>query len=236
MGLRRDEWMDPFGWRVIQVAGQRQDQLVIVTQSEAQKRWLQGRLGTHAAGIVSIEECAASWPGEFDWPPAVPYLPDPSERKKDWLLTRQLFERRTIRPLRTVIGEFLRTMQNPEGYADVVVDRAAHDALGISLHLVKPKTGRVVFGENMAGKRYSFYASTMMESERRIVTPSATIIGCGLPDAEDVQRVLEWAENGLFREERRFAMAKTEHGGKATATLADLLTVDQLYEAWSSQG
>ncbi|WP_212774614.1 enoyl-CoA hydratase-related protein [Polycladomyces abyssicola] len=235
MGLRRDEVMDPFGWRVIQVAEQRQDRLVIITQSEAQKRWLKGRLGDHVAGIISIEECAASWPGEFDWPPSVPYLPNPSERKKDWLLTRQLFERRTIRPLRAVIGEHLRTMQNPEGYADVVVDRADHDALGISLYLVKPKSGRVVFGENMAGKRYSFYASTMMEPERRIVTPSATIVGCGLPDTEDVQRVLEWMENGVFRKERRLIMAETEHRGMATTVLADLHTVDQLYEAWSSQ-
>ncbi|MDN4595140.1 enoyl-CoA hydratase-related protein [Polycladomyces subterraneus] len=235
MGQRGDEVMDPFGWRVIQVAERRQDHLVIVTQSEAQKRWLQGRLGEHVAGIISIEECAASWPGEFDWPPSVPYLPNPSEQKKDWLLTRQLFERRTIRPLRTVIGECIRTMHNPEGYADVVVDRADHDALGISLHLVKPKTGRVVFGENMAGKRYSFYASTMMESERRIVTPSATIVGCGLPEPEDVQRVLEWIENGVFRKERRFVMAETEHRGRVTTALGDLLTVDQLYEAWSSR-
>lgn len=235
MGRVRDEVMDPFGWRVIQAAERRQDRLVIVTQSEAQKRWLQGRIESHVAGIISIEECAASWPGEFDWPPSVPYLPNPSEQKKDWLLTRQLFERRTIRPLRTVIGEHLRTMQNPDGYADVVVDRAEHDALGISLHLVKPKTGRVVFGENMVGKRYSFYASTIMESERRIVTPSATIVGCGFPDTEDVHRVLEWVENGVFRKERRFVMAEREHRGRATTALANLLTVDQLYEAWSSQ-
>ncbi|MBN2910823.1 hypothetical protein JQC72_15090 [Polycladomyces sp. WAk] len=235
VGRHREEVLDPFGWRVIQAAERRQDQLVIVTQSEVQKRWLQGRIGAHAAGIISIEECEASWPGEFDWPPSVPYLPNPSERKKDWVLTRQLFEQRTIRPLRTMIGEHLRTMQNPEGYADVVVDRAAHDALGISLHLVKPKSGRVVFGENMSGKRYSFYASAIMEPERRIVTPSATIVGCGLPDAKDVQRVLEWVENGVFREERRFIMAKTDHRGSVATALADLFTVDQLYEAWSSR-
>lgn len=234
-GRKRDEVMDPFGWRVIQAAERRQARLVIVTQSETQKRWLQGRLGGYAAGIISIEECAASWQGEFDWPPAVPYLPNPSERKKDWLLTRQLFERRTIRPLRTLIGQYLKTIQNPDGYADVVVDRADHDALGISLHLVKPKTGRVVFGENMAGKRYSFYASTLMESERRIITPSATVIGCGVPDVEDVQRVLEWVENGVLREERCSLMAKTNHVGGATATLADIFTVEQLYEAWSER-
>jgi acrylyl-CoA reductase (NADPH) / 3-hydroxypropionyl-CoA dehydratase / 3-hydroxypropionyl-CoA synthetase len=78
---------------------------------------------------------------------------------------------------------------NPRGYPDLIVERAGHDALAASTSLVKPFTGRVVYCEDMSGRRYTFYAPQVWMRQRRILMPTATIAGTHLCNAYEVTRM-----------------------------------------------
>jgi acrylyl-CoA reductase (NADPH)/3-hydroxypropionyl-CoA dehydratase/3-hydroxypropionyl-CoA synthetase len=78
-----------------------------------------------------------------------------------------------------------------------VVDRAGHDALGVSTALVKPFTGRVVFFEDLAHRRYTFYAPQVWTRQRRILMPTASILGTHLCNAYEVARMNERIAAGL---------------------------------------
>ena len=64
--------------------------------------------------------------------------------------------------------------------------------------LVKPFTGRVVYAEDMAHKRYSFYAPQVWTRQRRIVMPTAEIRGTHLCNAYEVTRMNDMIAAGLL--------------------------------------
>jgi acrylyl-CoA reductase (NADPH)/3-hydroxypropionyl-CoA dehydratase/3-hydroxypropionyl-CoA synthetase len=68
--------------------------------------------------------------------------------------------------------------------------------LGVSTSLVKPFTGRVVFTEDMSGRRYTFYAPQVWMRQRRILMPRATIAGTHLCNAWEVTRMNEMIAAG----------------------------------------
>jgi acrylyl-CoA reductase (NADPH)/3-hydroxypropionyl-CoA dehydratase/3-hydroxypropionyl-CoA synthetase len=63
--------------------------------------------------------------------------------------------------------------------------------------LVKPGTGRVVYAGEMGGRRYSFYAPQVWMRQRRILMPSAEIIGSHLSNAADVARLNRMIDAGM---------------------------------------
>jgi acrylyl-CoA reductase (NADPH)/3-hydroxypropionyl-CoA dehydratase/3-hydroxypropionyl-CoA synthetase len=133
----------------------------------------------------------------------------------------------------------------------VVLERAGHDALGVSTSLVQPFTGRVVYVEEMAGRRYSFYAPQVWTRQRRILMPTARILGTHLCNAYEVARmnrmidagqlevtpptVVDWTELPAAHQ----AMWDNRHVGATyvcnhALPAAGLRSRDELYEAWAA--
>jgi acrylyl-CoA reductase (NADPH)/3-hydroxypropionyl-CoA dehydratase/3-hydroxypropionyl-CoA synthetase len=96
------------------------------------------------------------------------------------------------------VGAALRSPDNPRGAPDLVIERAGHDALGVSTSLVKPFTGRVVYFESLAHRRYTFYAPQVWTRQRRILMPTASILGTHLCNAFEVTRMNDRIAAGLL--------------------------------------
>jgi acrylyl-CoA reductase (NADPH)/3-hydroxypropionyl-CoA dehydratase/3-hydroxypropionyl-CoA synthetase len=132
-----------------------------------------------------------------------------------------------------------------------VLERAGHDALGVSTSLVRPFTGRVVYSEDMDGRRYSFYAPQVWTRQRRILMPTARVLGTHLCNAHEVTRmnamidagqlevtpptVVDWTALAGAHQ----AMWDNRHAGATYVCNHALPTIglrsrDELYEAWAA--
>lgn len=148
------------------------------------------------------------------------------------------------------MGVFLSSADNPRGYPDMIIERAGHDALNVSAMLVKPFIGRIVYFEELGGRRYSFFAPQIWMRQRRIYMPTANIWGTHLSNAYEILRLLDEISAGLLSitepvfvewkdlSEAHQAMWENRHAG-ATYVVNHALprpglkTKDELYEAWA---
>jgi acrylyl-CoA reductase (NADPH)/3-hydroxypropionyl-CoA dehydratase/3-hydroxypropionyl-CoA synthetase len=122
----------------------------------------------------------------------------------------------------------------------------------VSTSLVQPFTGRVLYFEDMRHRRYSFYAPQVWTRQRRILMPTASILGTHLCNAYEVVRMNEMVDAGLLEvttptvvpwdglAEAHQAMWDNRHTGATYVVnhalpALGLRTVDQLYEAWAAQ-
>jgi acrylyl-CoA reductase (NADPH) / 3-hydroxypropionyl-CoA dehydratase / 3-hydroxypropionyl-CoA synthetase len=108
------------------------------------------------------------------------------------------FQDKTLKPFGNAVGKLLRSPDNPRGNPDIVLERAGQDTLGVTTALVKPFTGRVVYAEDMAGQRYNFYAPQVWTRQRRIMMPTAEILGTHLCNAYEVTRMNDMVAAGLL--------------------------------------
>jgi acrylyl-CoA reductase (NADPH)/3-hydroxypropionyl-CoA dehydratase/3-hydroxypropionyl-CoA synthetase len=149
------------------------------------------------------------------------------------------------------VGELLRTSDNPRGYPDLIVERSGHDSLGVTAMLVKPFVGRIVYFENMGGRRYSFFAPQIWMRQRKVYMPTVNIWGTHLSNAYEIVRLNDEISAGLLEvtepqlcpwqelKEAHQAMWENRHAG-ATYVVnhalpqAGLKSKDDLYEAWSA--
>ncbi|HYH39818.1 MAG TPA: AMP-binding protein [Azospirillum sp.] len=154
--------------------------------------------GEALAGAVSLAEIARRVP-HFRWPETMPDLPDPQAETAAFKEAVRLFTEETFKPLGQAVGRILRSADNPRGMPDVVVERARRDTLAVSTMLVKPHTGRVVFCGDMGGKRYSFYAPQVWMRQRRILMPTAAIIGTHLSNAAEIAGLNRVIASGVVR-------------------------------------
>jgi acrylyl-CoA reductase (NADPH)/3-hydroxypropionyl-CoA dehydratase/3-hydroxypropionyl-CoA synthetase len=132
----------------------------------------------------------------------------------------------------------------------VVFERAARDGLGLATSLVKPNVGKIVYAEDLAGRRLSFYAPQVWMRQRRIVMPSAEIRGTHLNTAREFAEMQERIAAGMIDvippvtvslpeiAEAHQAMWENRHAGAnyvATHGLprSGLKTRDELYRAWA---
>jgi acrylyl-CoA reductase (NADPH)/3-hydroxypropionyl-CoA dehydratase/3-hydroxypropionyl-CoA synthetase len=116
--------------------------------------------------------------------------------------------------------------------------------------LVKPFTGRVAYCEDMAGRRYSFYAPQVWMRQRRIYMASASIFGTHLSSAYEVLKLNELVHAGLlevgepmvvpFAEAPSAHQEMWENRHRASNYVLNhaipalgLKTKDELYQAWS---
>ncbi len=161
------------------------------------------------------------------------------------------FQDRTLKPFGAAVGALLRSPDNPRGAPDLIIERAGHDALGVSTSLVKPFTGRIVYCEEMTGRRYAFYAPQVWTRQRRILMPSASILGTHLCNAYEVTRMNDMIAAGLLDvteptlvrwhelPEAHQAMWDNRHQG-ATYVVNHALPArglrgrDALFEAWAA--
>jgi acrylyl-CoA reductase (NADPH)/3-hydroxypropionyl-CoA dehydratase/3-hydroxypropionyl-CoA synthetase len=189
---------DETGLEMIEAARLQKARIVIATTTDGQREFLQS-LGLEDAveGIVSIEGLKRR-EAEFDWPATLPRLPDARADIETFKAGVRDYQQRTLKPFGNAVGRLLRSPANPRGVPDVVIERAAADTLGVSTSLVKPFGGRVVYAEEMAGRRYTFYAPQVWTRQRRILMPSAGILGTHLCNAYEVTLMNKMIGAGLL--------------------------------------
>ncbi len=189
---------DEMGLEMIEAARLFKARMVIVTTSDGQREFLQS-LGLEDAveGIVSIEGLQRR-NADFDWPDTMPRLPDARSDIENFKIGVRAYQQNTMKPFGTAIGKLLRSPGNPRGVPDLVIERAGQDTLGVSTSLVKPFGGRVIYAEEMKGRRYTFYAPQVWTRQRRIFMPSAEIFGTHLCNAYEVTMMNEMVAAGLL--------------------------------------
>jgi acrylyl-CoA reductase (NADPH) / 3-hydroxypropionyl-CoA dehydratase / 3-hydroxypropionyl-CoA synthetase len=192
------EIVDEAGLEMIEAVRALRGRCVIATTTDGQREFVQS-LGFEAAvaGVVSLEEIARRTP-DFLWPRAMPRLPDARIDAELFREAVRRFQDRTLKPFGAAVGKLLRSADNPRGAPDLILERAAQDTLGVSTSLVKPFTGRVVYAESVQGRRYSFYAPQVWTRQRRILMPTASILGTHLANAYEVTRMNDMIGAGLL--------------------------------------
>ncbi|MFZ9903757.1 MAG: enoyl-CoA hydratase-related protein, partial [Steroidobacteraceae bacterium] len=189
-GVGDEALLDPVGLEAIEAVRRAGARLVVATASDAQREFVQSLgFGDAVRGVVSLEDIRRKEGSDFDWPTALPAMPDAKRETAAFKESVRQYQERTMKPFGTAIGRWLRSADNPRGYPDLVIERCGHDALAASTSLVKPFTGRVVYCESMEGRRYTFYAPQVWMRQRRILMPTATIAGTHLCNAYEVARM-----------------------------------------------
>ena len=246
--------LDAVGLEAIEAVRAAGARLVVATATDAQREFVQSLgFGDAVRGVVSLEEIRRKEGADFDWPSALPPMPDAKRETAKFKEAVRLYQERTMKPFGGAIGRYLRSADNPRGYPDLIIERAGHDALAASTSLVKPFTGRVVYCEDMSGRRYTFYAPQVWMRQRRILMPRATIAGTHLCNAFEVTRmndmisagqlevtpptVVEWTE--LPRAHQ--SMWDNTHAGanyvvNHALPRAGIRTRDELYQEWAALG
>lgn len=198
-GPGSDELSDPVGLEMIEAARVFKARLVIVTTTDGQREFLQSLgLEESVEGIISLERLKRIGGDNFNWPKALPQLPDAKIDIERFKRGVRDFQTLTIKPFGSAIGRLLRSPSNPRGVPDVIMERAGVDTLGVSTSLVKPFGGRVLYCEDMRGKRYSFYAPQVWTRQRKIYMPTARIFGTHLCNAHEVATMNRMVSAGLL--------------------------------------
>jgi acrylyl-CoA reductase (NADPH)/3-hydroxypropionyl-CoA dehydratase/3-hydroxypropionyl-CoA synthetase len=161
------------------------------------------------------------------------------------------FQDKTLKPFGSAVGKLLKSPDNPRGAPDIVLERAGQDTLGVTSALVKPFTGRIVYAEDMAGQRYNFYAPQVWTRQRRIIMPTAEILGTHLCNAYEVTRMNDMVAAGLLDvteptvvpwqglPEAHQSMWDNRHSGATyivnhALPATGLRSRDELFEAWAA--
>ncbi len=246
--------LDATGLEMIEAVRAIGARAVVATATDAQREFVQS-LGFEdaVAGVVSLEEIRRRAGTAFHWPRTLPRLADARTDIEAFREGVRDFQDRTLKPFGAAVGALLKSPDNPRGAPDLVLERAGHDALCVSTALVKPFTGRVVYCENMAGRRYAFYAPQVWTRQRRILMPGASILGTHLCNAFEVTRMNDMIAAGLLDVTEptvvpwhelpaaHQAMWDNRHQGATylvnhALPAPGLRSRDALFEAWSAAG
>jgi acrylyl-CoA reductase (NADPH)/3-hydroxypropionyl-CoA dehydratase/3-hydroxypropionyl-CoA synthetase len=248
----RGELVDAVGLEAIEAARSYGARIVVATATDAQREFVQSLgFGESVRGVVSIDEIRRREGADFEWPDYLPRMPDSKRETAAFKDAVRAFQERTMKPFGAAVGRLLRSADNPRGAPDLVVERAGHDALGVSTSLVKPFTGRVVYAEDLGGRRYTFYAPQVWTRQRRILMPTATIAGTHLCNAYEVARMNEMLAAGLLAvteptvvpwqalPEAHQAMWDNRHAGanyvcNHALPATGLTSRSELFEAWAA--
>ena len=195
-------------------------------------------------GVVSLETLART--AGLGWPEAMPdYDTDPDGYRR--------YQDVTLKPFGQAVGRLLATADNPRGYPDVIVERAGQDTLGVSTFLARPFTGVVVYLEDTAADRLSFYAPNVWMHQKRVLFPDFAILGSHLSNAHQAEEVVRLIEGGGLAihaprlhewddlAQAHQAIHENRHAGTlavrvgATAALDGARAARAVYEAWGSR-
>jgi acrylyl-CoA reductase (NADPH)/3-hydroxypropionyl-CoA dehydratase/3-hydroxypropionyl-CoA synthetase len=189
-GVGAADLVDEVGLEAIEAVRALGGRLVVATATDAQREFVQSLgFGDAVKGVVSLQEIRRREGEDFEWPDSLPSMPDSKTETAKFKEAVRQYQERTMKPFGGAIGRYLRSGDNPRGYPDVIIERAGHDALAASTSLVKPFTGRIVYCEDMRGRRYTFYAPQVWMRQRRILMPTATIAGTHLCNAYEVTKM-----------------------------------------------
>jgi acrylyl-CoA reductase (NADPH) / 3-hydroxypropionyl-CoA dehydratase / 3-hydroxypropionyl-CoA synthetase len=250
-GVDKTSLVDQVGLEGIEAARAAGARIAVVTYTDAQREFVQSLgFGASLKGVLSLEDLKRRLGDDFEWPESMPELPEAKADTATFKEGVRQFQEYTFKPIGNAVGAILRTPDNPRGAPDLVIERAGHDALGLSSMLIKPFTGRVLYYENMDGRRYTFYAPQVWTRHRRIYMPSANIFGTHLSNAYEVAKLNEEIAGGLLTiaeplvvewdqlPETHQAMWENRLAG-ATYVVNHALprpglkSKDELYEAWA---
>lgn len=185
---------DPVGAEAIEAALDRNARVAVITRTDAQAAHIEDAYGVE--GTVSIETLEAESDG-FEYVEALPHLPDPSE--PDALAsTIGEYMGKMFKPVGMAVGELLATPNNPRGNPEVVFERAGQNTLGLSTMLCASFQGKVVFSEEMSGRRYSMYAPQVWMRQRQIYMPTTEVFGTHMKNTYEVLEMNEEIELGVF--------------------------------------
>jgi len=243
--------LDDRGLEIIEAARRFNARSVVATTTDGQREFL-GSLGLEDAieGIVSLEAIRRREGDNFLWPDTMPRLPDAKADIEVFKAAVRDYQDRVMKPFGSAVGKILRSPDNPRGAPDLVFERTGQDTLGVSTSLVKPFTGRVVFAEDMAGGRFTFYAPQVWTRQRKILMPTASILGTHLCNAYEVSRMNDMIAAGLLEvtepegvawdglPEAHQAMWDNRHSGSTYVVnhalpAMGLRSRDALLEAWA---
>jgi acrylyl-CoA reductase (NADPH)/3-hydroxypropionyl-CoA dehydratase/3-hydroxypropionyl-CoA synthetase len=252
-GPRSADLIDETGLEMIEAARRLGARIVVATSTDGQRELLQS-LGLEDAieGVVSLEGIARREGANFHWPDTMPRLPDAKLDIEAFKAAVRDYQERVMKPFGSAVGRILRSPDNPRGSPDLIMERAAQDTLGVSTSLVKPFTGRVVFAEDLSARRFTFYAPQVWTRQRRILMPTASILGTHLCNASEVARMNDMIAAGLLEvtepsvvpweglPEAHQAMWENRHSGATYVVnhalpALGLRTRDALLEAWAAQ-
>jgi acrylyl-CoA reductase (NADPH) / 3-hydroxypropionyl-CoA dehydratase / 3-hydroxypropionyl-CoA synthetase len=253
-GPGSSELLDETGLEMIEAARRFNARSVIATTTDGQREFLQS-LGLEDAieGIVSLEAIRRREGANFYWPDTMPRLPDAKTDIEVFKAAVRDYQDRVMKPFGSAVGKILRSPDNPRGSPDLVFERAGQDTLGISTSLVKPFTGRVIFAEDLTGCRFTFYAPQVWTRQRKILMPTASILGTHLCNAYEVARMNDMIAAGLLEvtepevvpwdglPEAHQAMWENRHTGSTYVVNhalpeMGLRSRDALLEAWAALG
>ncbi len=251
-GPGSSELLDETGLEMIEAARRFNARSVIATTTDGQREFLQS-LGLEDAieGIVSLEAIRRREGANFYWPETMPRLPDAKTDIEVFKAAVRDYQDRVMKPFGSAVGKILRSPDNPRGSPDLVFERAGQDTLGISTSLVKPFTGRVIFAEDLTGCRFTFYAPQVWTRQRKILMPTASILGTHLCNAYEVARMNDMIAAGLLEvtepqvvpwnglPEAHQAMWENRHTGSTYVVNhalpeLGLRSRDALLEAWAA--
>jgi acrylyl-CoA reductase (NADPH)/3-hydroxypropionyl-CoA dehydratase/3-hydroxypropionyl-CoA synthetase len=243
--------LDAVGLEAIETAREYGARIVVCTATDGQRDFVKSMgFGEAVRGVFSVQELARREGDAFAWPKTMPLLPDPRQETAAFKEAVRWYQEMVFKPFASQVGAFLRGAGNPRGTPDLVFERAGQDTLALSSMLCKPFTGRVVLSEDMAGRRYTFYAPQVWMRQRRIYLPTANIWGTHLSNAYEVQKMNELVDAGLlqiseplvvpFDEGPAAHQEMWENRHRASNYVLDhalpergLKTKDELYQAWS---
>jgi acrylyl-CoA reductase (NADPH)/3-hydroxypropionyl-CoA dehydratase/3-hydroxypropionyl-CoA synthetase len=245
--------LDAVGLEAIEAARERGARIVVCAMTDGQRDFVKSMgFGEAVRGVFSVQELRRREGDAFTWPRTMPLLPDPRHETAAFKEAVRWYQEQVFKPFASQVGALLRGAGNPRGYPDLVVERAHQDTLALSSMLVKPFTGRVVLCEDMAGRRYTFYAPQVWMRQRRIYLPTANVWGTHLSNAYEVQKMNELVDAGLlqvgdplvvpFDEGPAAHQEMWENRHRASNYVLNhalpelgLKTKDELYQAWAAR-
>lgn len=233
---------DPVGDEAIAAALRSGARVVAVTESDAAAAALASRFPLR--GVVSLETLGRS--AGFRWPAAMPdYDADPAGYRE--------YQESTLKPFGMAVGRLLASADNPRGYPDLIVERPGRDTLGVSTFIARPFSGRVVYLEDTADRRFSFYAPNVWMHQKRVLFPAFAILGSHLSNAHQAEEVVRLIDSGALTvhapalhdwselAEANQAIHENRHAGTlavrvgASRRLDGARTARQVFEAWGSR-
>ncbi|MEM1111737.1 MAG: AMP-binding protein [Pseudomonadota bacterium] len=247
----QDGIVDPVAIEAIEVACSIGARVAVLADTLGQREFINSLgFGAGLSGVVSVDSIARRLGDDFDAPGAFPALPDPFKESAAFKEAVRRFSDRTLKPIGSAVAPLLRNTMDRRGLPDVVMERAGRDSLGLATALVKPNVGKVVYCEELAGKRFSFYAPQVWMRQRRILMPTAEIRGTHLNTAREFAEMQERIAAGGVDimppvavplteiADAHQAMWENRHAGAnyvATHNLprAGLKNRDELYRAWA---
>jgi len=243
--------VDEVGLEIIETLRERKARIVVACYSNAQKEFIESLgFGDSIKGVISIESMKIRYQDDFEWNETMKALPDARKETAKFKEAVQEFNDKVFKPFGGEVGKALRSPDNPRGNPDIVFERAGHDALAVSTAVVKPFTGKVLYCEEMNGKRYSFYAPQVWMRQRRIYMPSANIFGTHLCNANEVSVMNDMVDAGVIEITEPYVVSFDEipqahqdmwenkhkagnYVGNHCIPQRGLKTKEELFNAWS---